>query len=779
MKGICLSCFFSLQMFSFAVNAQTTGDYQSFATGNWNNPATWERFDGTSFVPAANAPANTDGIITIRTGHTVTVNSIVTADQVVIGTGGILTQTADLNLANGAGDDLIVNGAYDLQANMLAGPGNVLLQPGAQMTISTATEKQLQNVAITNNGTINWQNGNIRFDAPNSTLINNGTFTISGNNTSFFNGGRLSITNNGTVTKTSTGTSSVAGILLFSNAGTLNCNGGSFVFGDGNAGGTFTNAGSLLFSTGTFSIGPGCIYNHNAGAAISGSGSFVNTGTASFNISQTFPSTIALSTTGNIAGAGDLIINGTLTIQGNITGGGLLNIKNSATWNSGLLTRNVLIDAGQTLTLTTVTEKQLQNATITNNGSINWQNGDIRFDAPNSTLINNGTFTIGANNATFFNGGRLNITNNGSCIKNTTGNSSLTGILLFSNAGTVNCTSGNLNFGEANAGGTFTNAATGSVILNNGDFTSRATTVFNNNSGATIKGNGIFNSTSIFNSNGNIAPGLSPGLLTVNGPEPLSTNSNLQIEMLDGSGAGTGHDQLIRAGNITLAGTLTVTETGIVPNDTYTIINLTSGTVSGSFATTNLPGGYSVLVNATTVQLVKSGTLPLSLISFAGSKQNNDVLLQWKTANEINVNRFEVQRSDNGVDFTAIGTVLAGGSAYSFPDVNTFSSRAVVFYRLKSIDADARFTYSTIIKLNKQVSGLITAYPNPVKDVLSITGLKQNGMVSLFNAEGKLLHQQTVSAQTIIVDMSMYAKGIYLLQYKAEEAVVSQKIIKE
>ena len=75
--------------------------------------------------------------------------------------------------------------------------------------------KQLQNVAITNTGNINWQDGNIRFDAPNSTLINNGTFTISGNNTSFFNGGRLSVTNNATITKTSTGTSSVTGILLF------------------------------------------------------------------------------------------------------------------------------------------------------------------------------------------------------------------------------------------------------------------------------------------------------------------------------------------------------------------------------------------------------------------------------------------------------------------------------------------------------------------------------------------------------------------------------------
>lgn len=779
MKRIYLSCFFMLLLFSFTVNAQTTGDYQSFQTGNWSSPSTWERFDGSSFVPATNAPASTDGIIRIRSGHNVTVNIAATADQVVVDAGGILTQTADLNLANGTGDDLIVNGTYDLQVSMLAGPGNVLLQAGSQMTISTAGLKQLQNVIITNNGSVNWQDGNIRFDAPNSSVINNGTFTISGNNTSFFNGGRLSITNNATFTKTSTGISNVTGILLFSNAGTFNCNSGNFIFGDGNAGGTFTNAGSLVFNTGTFSIGPGCSYNHNAGAAISGSGNFVNAGTANFNINQTFPSTIPLSSTGSIAGAGDLIINSLLTIQGNITGGGLLNIKNLATWNSGLLTRNVLIDAGQTLTMATVTEKQLQNASITNNGIISWQNGDIRFDAPNSALVNNGTFIISANNATYFNGGRLNITNNGSFIKNTTGNSSLTGILLFSNAGTVNCNSGNLNFGEANAGGTFTNAATGSVILNNGDFTSRATTVFNNNSGASIKGNGVFNSTSIFNSNGNIAPGLSPGLLTVNGPEPLSANSNLQIEMLDGSGAGTGHDQLIRAGNITLAGTLTVTETGTVPNGTYTIINLTSGTVSGSFATTNLPVGYSVLVNATNIQLVKSGTLPLSLISFSGSKQNNDALLQWKTANEINVSRFELQRSDDGVNFKTFATVPAGSNDYSMSDPGVFSTKAVMFYRLKSVDVNGRFAYSNNIKLSAKPLETLTFFPNPVQSFVSISGLKQKGVLQLYNADGKLLQMQTVSAQSVTIDMSNYPKGIYLLQYLENGAAVIQKIVKQ
>ena len=153
--------------------------------------------------------------------------------------------------------------------------------------------------------------------------------------------------------------------------------------------------------------------------------------------------------------------------------------------------------------------------------------------------------------------------------------------------------------------------------------------------------------------------------------------------------------------------------------------------------------------------------------------------MQWKTANEINVKHFEVQRSDNGQTFAAIGTVAAGGSEYSLNDLNIFSSRTVVFYRLKSIDADDRFTYSNIIKLNKQISAALTVYPNPVSDVLTIGGLKQNGIVLLYSTEGKLLQQQTVTAQTVTMDMSKYAKGMYLLQYRRGDEVGSQKIIKQ
>lgn len=166
--------------------------------------------------------------------------------------------------------------------------------------------------------------------------------------------------------------------------------------------------------------------------------------------------------------------------------------------------------------------------------------------------------------------------------------------------------------------------------------------------------------------------------------------------------------------------------------------------------------------------------LPLNLISFTGSKQNNDAILQWKTANEINVNRFEVQRSENGLAFVPIGTVTAGRSDYSFSDINTFITKTIIYYRLKSIDADGRFTYSSIIKLSKQASELITVFPNPVKDVLTISGSKKQEAV-ITSTTGQVITTIQLINGSQTVNVSVLPPGLYFI--KTAEQVI--KIIKQ
>src|SRR6185436_7294176 len=157
--------------------AATVGDYRSVANGNWNNIAIWERYNGVAWVACASAPVSTDGIITIQSGHTVSVTAAVTTDQVVVDLGGTLNiSSAAMNLVNGAGTDLTVNGTLNI-SNTLSLPllanadvnGLATLKAGG--TISFALTSYI-NV----NGRFRRAAGTMPTTAANWSVNNGGTF---------------------------------------------------------------------------------------------------------------------------------------------------------------------------------------------------------------------------------------------------------------------------------------------------------------------------------------------------------------------------------------------------------------------------------------------------------------------------------------------------------------------------------------------------------------------------------------------------------------------------
>jgi hypothetical protein len=702
----------------FIAHAQSIGDYRSAASGNWSDAATWERFNGAAWVAAPSAPVSSDGVISIINGHTITINSAVTADQILVNSGGILTQTSDLNLDNGAGNDLTVNGTWNCSGTVitLGGPGNAIV--GATGIVNFTMPGFLSiGAAITSSGTMNWQDGALFFNSAGATVTNNGTMNISGNNPCQNNPGPGTFINTGTVTKTSAGTTLFT-ITAFSNSGTINVNTGAI-----DCNNDFTNTGTLSFNTGSWMQSQGT-FNNNTGSVLSGTGSFTLGSNAMLNIiaNMVFPSMLIFATSGIISGAGNLTINNDFTFGGTIGGAGTLTVNASSTWNNGSLDRALIIPATRTLTLATPGTKQI-GANITINGIINWQDGSLSFTVA-ATLTNNGAMNI----------------------------------------------SGDGTFQDNPGPGTF---------INNGMVTksSMGTTIFamntmTNSSGAFIGGLGEMNITApVFNSNGSIRPGLSPGLLTINTAQPLSAGSTLSIEMLNGSGAGTGHDQLIRNGDITLAGTLTVTETGTVPNGTYTIINLTTGTVSGSFANTNLPSGYTLQINASNVQVVKGPPLPLNLLSFTAQKTvDNKVNLQWVTAEEQNVSHFEVQRSGEGMNYTRIAVMQVlnsfTGGTYHYRD--EFPLPKANYYRLRIVDLDASFEFSPVRKVSVVKGGLsVTLYPNPATDfvLVDFSSTEKNIRLNIFDMGGKLVLSKTVNNDLLIkISVQSLGAGVYSLQ---------------
>lgn len=163
--------------------------------------------------------------------------------------------------------------------------------------------------------------------------------------------------------------------------------------------------------------------------------------------------------------------------------------------------------------------------------------------------------------------------------------------------------------------------------------------------------------------------------------------------------------------------------------------------------------------------------LPARLVSFTGNKAGDKVQLQWHTASEVNVKDFMVERSSNGMDFNAIGTVAAANNSaainnYAFTDAAPGSE--IVYYRLKINDYDGTYRTSNIItiKLDPALQ-LFTAYPNPVQQQLTVKHIVANdkATISLFNLSGKLVFSKKVASGNIQTNLAVnhLPAGIYTL----------------
>ena len=200
-----------------------------------------------------------------------------------------------------------------------------------------------------------------------------------------------------------------------------------------------------------------------------------------------------------------------------------------------------------------------------------------------------------------------------------------------------------------------------------------------------------------------------------------------------------------------------------------------TGTANGTGTITSTTGftDFSDFVLANT-----GVVLPLTLLKFTGSIQNNAALLNWHTTNENNSSHFEIESSADARLFAKSGVVNAkgpGNNAYSFTHTNHLPT---TFYRLKMVDIDGRFTFSPTVKLSQLKNQSVTVFPIPVADMVTVSGLQQNGFVKLFAGDGKLLQQQVVTAQSITLKMGHLPTGTYLLQYMADDKIIIQKIIK-
>jgi len=94
---------------------------------------------------------------------------------------------------------------------------------------------------------------------------------------------------------------------------------------------------------------------------------------------------------------------------------------------------------------------------------------------------------------------------------------------------------------------------------------------------------------------------------------------------------------------------------------------------------------------------------------FQAKSESDNIRLEWKTGEEINLKHFIVERKSINSDFVSISTIQAKGSNsyYVYVDENAYKPNDVVFvYRIRIVENDNSFTYSKEITVSHGVSGI-------------------------------------------------------------------------
>lgn len=177
----------------------------------------------------------------------------------------------------------------------------------------------------------------------------------------------------------------------------------------------------------------------------------------------------------------------------------------------------------------------------------------------------------------------------------------------------------------------------------------------------------------------------------------------------------------------------------------------------------------------------QQATLPVRLLTFNGSYRNQATQLAWETDNEVNFDRFEIERSDNGTTYMMVGAKNSVSSSqssrqsYNYTDDLSSVAGNVFYYRLRMIDIDGQYKYSNVIMIRRESTAIngIVINPNPVVNGMATIRFTSTGTqavtMRVIDMGGRtLLTQQNRvyngNNSISLNNLDRLQPGIYLLQ---------------
>lgn len=186
--------------------------------------------------------------------------------------------------------------------------------------------------------------------------------------------------------------------------------------------------------------------------------------------------------------------------------------------------------------------------------------------------------------------------------------------------------------------------------------------------------------------------------------------------------------------------------------------------------------------------------LPVELMLFKANALAKDVLLTWATASELNSNSFFIERSTDNKNWNKIGIVKANGntnaiSNYQLNDANAFVHANTLFYRLRMVDNDGSYAYSTIVCVSnkpKATTNELIVYPNPFTSNVAVLFVADNAetkaTITVTNITGQTVHTEMVNTMSgsnnATINLEGLQNGIYLISVELNGSKTHMKLVK-
>jgi hypothetical protein len=177
---------------------------------------------------------------------------------------------------------------------------------------------------------------------------------------------------------------------------------------------------------------------------------------------------------------------------------------------------------------------------------------------------------------------------------------------------------------------------------------------------------------------------------------------------------------------------------------------------------------------------VTDNALPVIFTSFNATTEGKTVKLNWSTAQEINNDYFEIERSNDTRIWESIAQKSAAENSkiaqnYSLTDYS--AKKGANYYRLTQIDKDGtRSVYPRVQSAILEVNPDIVLYPNPTTDILRLSGINEDANVTILDLSGVLKMEKTVTSKDNSLKIASLNEGIYIVRIQDETSVKVMKI---